>query len=58
MEGPKRPDLKLLVAQIGEIYAQGEDSGSQSQASDADLRSRLRTVLLAVLDTIDSASGE
>lgn len=53
-----RHSLHLLVQQIGEIVAQGEDSGSQQQSqSDGGLRVRLRTVLLALLDGImgDSA---
>ena len=49
---PGKPSLTLLVQQIGEIVAQGEDSGSQSQASDGGLRLRLRTVLLSLLDGI------
>lgn len=52
-----RHSLHLLVQQIGEIVAQGEDSGSQQSQSDGGLRVRLRTVLLALLDGImgDSA---
>lgn len=56
--GPSgRHSLHLLVQQIGEIVAQGEDSGSQQSQSDGGLRVRLRTVLLALLDGImgDSA---
>ncbi len=45
-----KPSLTRLVQQIGEIVAQGDDSGSQSQASDGGLRLRLRTVLLSLLD--------
>lgn len=56
--GPARGSLTKLVQQITEIVAQGEDSGSQSQASDGGLRLRLRTVLLSLLDGIMSdASG-
>ena len=52
-----RPSLTRLVQQIGEIVAQGDDSGSQSQTSDGGLRVRLRTVLLSLLDGVvgDSA---
>jgi hypothetical protein len=53
----KRPSLTRLVQQIGEIVAQGEDSGSQSQASDGGLRARLRTVLLALLDGIINSNA-
>lgn len=54
-----RPHLTKLVAAIAEIVAQGEDSGSQSQASDGGLRIRLRSVLLALLDGIvgDDSAG-
>lgn len=54
-----RASLTKLVQQIAEIVAQGEDSGSQSQTSDAGLRVRLRTVLLSLLDGIvgDDSSG-
>ncbi|KAI3426356.1 hypothetical protein D9Q98_008728 [Chlorella vulgaris] len=53
VEPGKRPSLTRLVQMIGEIVAQGEDSGSQSQASgDGGLRAKLRTVLLSLLDGI------
>ena len=45
-------ELTRLVQQIGEILAQGEQSGSQSQASDGGLKARLRSVLLNLLDTV------
>lgn len=57
--GSGRPALTKLVQQIADIVAQGEDSGSQSQASDGGLRLRLRTVLLSLLDGIMSdTAGE
>ena len=46
--GGKAP-LAELVQQIGAIIAQGEDSGSQSQHTE--VRSKLRAVLLKLLDS-------
>ena len=47
--------LTRLVHHIAEIVAQGEDSGSQH--SDATLHTRLREVMLSLLDQVVSTSG-
>lgn len=55
-----RPSLTKLVAQIGEIIGQsGEDShsGTTQSQSDGGLRTRLRTVLLSLLDGIMGDGG-
>jgi hypothetical protein len=50
---PPGSGLPALVQQIGAIIAQGEDSGSQSQAGE--VRARLRAVLLRLLDVAVAA---
>ena len=57
--GGRGPTLTKLVQQIADIVAAGDDSSaSQSQGSDAGLRTRLRSVLLTLLEQVVEQQGE